>query len=644
MTILRSGLTFKYVVAAALTGLPPSYIPSSGRNTGSDKYSMSGGDIMRRIRQLPVATLVVLLAAFAGCDRGTIASPVSEITVPLGIAGTIAQYAHLVGGNEMLVRGYGVVVGLGDKGSAEVPGAWRSYLIKEMRRKGVGSHAADAGALTPTRMLRDPDTAVVIVSGWLPPAAPVGTRFDLYVECPGRTQTMSLDGGYLMPADLRFALAGSITKFAQSRRWGTGKGQVFVDPSAARQKTPKFAAVRHGVIPNGGVVTREKPIRLELHEGHYPRANAIQRLLKERFDNQSVAVATSPSLVELHIPRRWRYDYAHFLRLLMHVYIVGGSGAEGRHARDLAKAILRPKARADDISLVWEAMGKQTLPVVRELYTSANEVAAFYSARAGLRLGDSMAMEPMLRLAERTDSPAQILAVKELGRTPRSLRAISTLKDLLSSKNELLRVAAYESLVRQGPGGLVKRSRVGSHFTVDIVDTKRDYAIYATRTGRPRIVLFGANIPIRKPIFFAPPDELVTIIDRPAKADAPKIKPIRIEPSDNGVEIHLDDEEARKSILFYRKLPKGDRKSELFYVAPLVNDLIVTMGLRPEHSVDGGMEGMGLTYSQIVGILEGMCKSGSIPAKFVLQESPRTRRIYSSVPGIGRPDKPEEGS
>lgn len=599
---------------------------------------------MRRICQHAVTTLVGLLACLTGCDNaGLDRAALPKVVVPPGVAGTVSQYAALVGGNEMPVKGYGIVVGLGQNGSAEIPDAIRKYLFQEMLKKGIASSSAGTGALTPTRMLKDKDTAVVVVSGRLPPAAPVGTKFDLYVESPPRTQTVSLDGGYLLPVDLRFALPASMVQFSKSRPWADGKGEVFVNPFVAREKSGDHAAVRRGTIPNGGVVTRNKPIRLELRRPDVRMSHLIQRRLGQRFGgDEKVAIAKTPSLVELRIPRKWRNDYVHFLRLVMHVYLPGGAGADEQHARELARDILLPTARREDIALVWEAMGRPVLTVIRQLYTSDNPAAAFYAARTGLRLGDAMAVDSLLVLAQQANSPVQIPAVAELGRTKQFVQQAPTLRRMLSSQNELLRVAAYEALLKLGSITNIRRRGVSEHFVLDIVDTQRDYVVYATQTGQPKIVLFGRSMPIREPLFFSPGDELVTIVDTAGKAAGSSSKPIGISLTDSGTEISEENEDANKTIMVFRRLPRGNRKSPPLNIAPLVEELIATLGRRPERGADGKVEGLGLTYCQVVGVLQGMCKAGHIPAKFVLQRAPAVQRIYSSATGIGRPDMPEE--
>ena len=67
----------------------------------------------------------VCLAAGGGCQPSKTSTrrsePIRRRVPPPYVVGTVAEYASLVGGGELPVQGYGVVVGLGKNGSSEVP-------------------------------------------------------------------------------------------------------------------------------------------------------------------------------------------------------------------------------------------------------------------------------------------------------------------------------------------------------------------------------------------------------------------------------------------------------------------------------------------------------------------------------------------
>ncbi len=558
------------------------------------------------------------LASVVGCGRQ--AGPevanaqADKVIIAAGIVGTVAQYADMVDADEMLVRGYGVVIGLGDAGSSEIPEEIRKYLVREMHQEGLGWHLSGTAALQPAKLLADKDTAAVLVGGRIPPGAPAGTRFDLQVTALPRSQTLSLDGGVLMKTKLRLALSTAASTVGKARTWALGSGILFVNPFMSATDPAEQVELRSGRIPGGGVVTRPRLPRLEIRQGGYQMAVLIRERINQRFGNGShVAEAKSNSMIQLHIPPAYRDDYRHFLDLVMHVYLVGGAAEEEQHAKQLVKAMLLPTARHQDISLVWEAMGRQILPAIRPLYASAHPAAAFYAARAGLRLEDPLAMEPMLRIAEQANSPHQMAAIEQLGRARWSLRPIPPLRRMLSDSNDLVRVAAYEALLVHGSTSAIERLAISDNFILDVVDSERHYAIYATQTGRPKIVMFGKKIPIRQPMFYCSANELVTIH---AAAD--------------------------KQVMVYRKIPRTGQISDTLRLDPQASELIRKLGSVPEPDENGRIDGLALTYSQVVGVLHDLCEAKHIPADFVLQRPPTLSRMYTSVSPIGRSDMPED--
>lgn len=567
-------------------------------------------------RSAAIVMLGLLAAGLAGCGQELAASASGQprkIVIPPGVAGTVAEYVDLVGADEMVVKGYGTVVGLGTTGSDEVPQNIRQYLISEMHDQGLASWKYGTERLEPQDMLRDKDTAGVVVGGRLPAGAPAGTRFDLHVEALPGSQTTSLDGGVLLGTKLRLALT---TTAGEGKQWAIGQGPVFVNPFVDRSKPAEQAKLRMGQIPAGGVVTRARPLRLELRRSDYRLARLIERRINRRFGGEGkVAEPKSHSVIELRIPRQWRQDYRHFLDLILHVYLPGGPADAERHAKQLVVAILQPTAQHEDISLVWEAMGRQIQPIIQPLYASDNRAAAYHAARAGLRLKDPLALDPMVRFALQANSPHQIAAIRELGGARWAMRPVHTLRRMLSNPNELVRVAAYEALLEHGPTSAIRRVKITKDFFMDVVDTERHYAVYATRTGQPKIVLFGRSIPLRRPLFFCPPDDLVT----------------------------MNAGGGEKLVAVYRKVPRTGQMSDTFRVKPQADALVETLGCRPQRGADGKIAGLGLTYSQVVGVLHGLCKAKHMPADFVLQRTPEMARIYTAIPAQGRSDMPEDG-
>jgi len=561
----------------------------------------------------------------AGCRDGKLvwskaaveSDSAAELPTPPHIAGTVAEYAAFAGGGDLPVRGFGVVVGLGTNGSSEVSPRLMKYLKQYLAKQNLGSYVHGTEPLTPARFLQDPDTAVVEIYGSIPPGAPKGTIFDVFVRTLPQSQTTSLDGGILMSADLAVSRGPLTEPDAVLNVWGRAGGAIFLNPFIKSDSAADLAKLRAGRVLGGGRVSRDRPALLQLRRSDYQRADLIQKRINERFTGrgrrEKVANAKNSSIVELRIPDEHRGDYEHFLKLVMHLPIQGSPGGWEARARRLVEAMDSPGAQYDELALVLEAMGRQMVPILRSAYAAKNPYKAYFAARTGLRLGDHAATEIVTRFAKTANSPLQTLAIAELGRGKRSAAAVTTLHGLIDDESELVRLGAYQALDELGDRTVISRVRIPKQFTMDMIDSKRSYVIYATQTQEPRIVLFGRNMQVVKPVFFNGRDD--TVILNAAKND--------------------------EELIVFRKIPRSGAYSDEFRIDFSVSSLVATLGNLPEHDDDGKIKGLGLTYSQVVSAVSRMCEEGDIPGRFILQQMPSVQKIYESATTVGRPDTPE---
>jgi len=542
--------------------------------------------------------------------------PPEPVEPPLHQAGTVGEYAVLMGGGYVSLQGYGVVIGLGRNGARDVPQHLRKYLRDYLTKHDLGLWTKGMQDLPPDRFLSNPDTAAVLLGAAIPPGAPIGSRFDVQVSAFAQTETGSLDGGILLPAEMRLAWRGQAQPGGPSFVWAEADGSIFVNPFLDFSDPAELVEAREGRLIGGLRLRRSRPIKMQLRRPDYQRCRQIEQRINEKFgtvDGDNPAKATDAFSIELRIPRGWREDYERFLELVMHLPLMIEGPEWERHERELADGLGRRGENHDEIALVLEAAGRPVLPVIKPLYLSENDETAFYAARTGLRLEDYSAGEVIAALARKTGSPLQLSAIEELGEHPKLLKATPVLRELLNAENEMVRVAAYKSLLRRGDGSRIERLSISDEFELDLVKSSGPYVIYATQTRRKRIALFGEDMTLSRPVFFKADDDLVTV-------DAGE-----------------DDEKVQ----VFRRVPWTGRMSESFDIDFYVRDLIRLLGTRPVPDVEGRVHGLGLTYGQVVRVLQRMCSEGDIPGKFVLQPPPEVHRILRDAARTGRPDMPE---
>src|SRR5690606_8363589 len=115
------------------------------------------------------------------------------------LRGTIGAECSVNGIQPTLVSGLGFVVGLNGTGGLALDAAVAATMERELGLRGIsrggnGTSGTAIDGLSPRELLRDPNTAVVTVFAAIPPGAPKGATFDVYVRALNAT---SLEGGTL---------------------------------------------------------------------------------------------------------------------------------------------------------------------------------------------------------------------------------------------------------------------------------------------------------------------------------------------------------------------------------------------------------------------------------------------------------------
>lgn len=570
---------------------------------------------------------LILICLVVGCqDRGAMTAAqkekeleekkaqaeqkaLSEQTAPL--EGTIGAATYVEGMRTMFVQGYGLVMGLSGTGSSECPQQLREQMMNTIAKyqhlygeKG-GRSSIQAGAILDSR-----DTAIVRVSGFIPAGASKGDRFDLVVEALANTGTTSLEGGRLFSTELRIYSEGVLEQNNTSRILADGSGAIFINPFEKKQKRGSLLLKRKGYVLNGGVSSEDRRLHLILYQPSYGTSRSIEQKINSFFGPPpedplwQTARATGPDRIELHIPRQYRDQLDYFLGLIRNMYIRSDPTYIETRANELTRQVSDPTANTEAISYAWEVMGRSMLSLIQPLYVNPNRQTAFYAARAGAMMGDTVAMEQIGKEAMDPKSPYRKKAINTLGFC-NSLVARRFLRKLTDDKDISIRILAYEGLSKQEDGSIDRRFVGADNMILDVLHGRSMPLIYATRSGQPKVVLFG-DIKIDPPVFYCHPDDSITI------------------------SANADD----KTVYLIRKSASGQSSGRIaagLDLPPLIgfmgNDAVM---------VDGRVTGLDLPYSHIVAILNQLCKDGAIRARFKLQD---LMEMPDREDALGRPEK-----
>ncbi|HUU93071.1 MAG TPA: flagellar basal body P-ring protein FlgI [Phycisphaerae bacterium] len=506
-----------------------------------------------------------------------------DIEEPGYLKDTVGAVARFAGREPVAVQGFGFVTGLDGTGTKVVPPGVRQQILAMMRRNKVG-HAEE--------ILADPDTAVVTVSGWLTPGIAKGERFGLAVQAIPRTDTTSLEGGFLLECDLtRVRLARGVE--SRSEPLALGRGSIFVSPFGSAGRPQDAGDPRLGRVLAGGKALKARHFRLALLTPSVRTADQIVRLVNARFPG-AASGTEDPGRIDLAVPRRFREDKTHFLDLVGAIYM-----RETPAARDNRVALLLETLEAgedmDRVALCLEAFGPTVAPHLYGLGAHSSGAVRFYVGRTLARLQDARAVHILERIATDDTSPHQEQAVAALGEL-RSGIGLGVLGRTLNAASARVRVAAWQQMERLSPPTFVAR-RFADKFTLSIVATRAEPFIYVARTLKPQIALFG-DVTIRPPILAE---------TRRVTATA------------------LENEDTLK--LISRRRATDVRVEAALDVRDLIEKVASPFGVTDTQPK---VQGLDLGYSDVVGLLHEMSRKGALSGRIVLQ--PLEYRIAGDRP------------
>jgi len=514
------------------------------------------------------------------------------------------------------VRGFGIVVGLGDKGSGDCPTAIRQYLVESMMKvRETWASLEERRRFSPDELIESRSTAVVEVLGVVPPGARKGTTFDLLVRAIPGTATQSLAGGLLLPCELHLpGPTGTQEELLGTQVVARAAGPVFIDPFGGGDREGGKGDPRRGLVLGGGQTLDSRNLRLVLREPSYPLARRLENRINERFGQRPpTSEAMSRGYLNVQLAEAYATERDRFIRLLPYLYLESHPAFIETQLRELSRLVTAPGADYERIALAWEGIGRTALPHIQPLYSHATPQIRYYAARVGLRLEDVTALPVLAELAAGSDRALALPAIYELGRCRLPAAALA-LRPLLDSPDRQVRLAAYGALLNhpEQPGVSSQRfphplDPMQLNLVLDLVESSGDPLIYVSRTRMPRIAVFARELPLVLPMFYSDADDTVTLTAADSSGDI---------------------------TVFIKRRGK---LSDPILVAPRVVDLIAALADRPTMDNLGRPRGAGLPYSEVVQILSALCRDGTIPAE--LEVEPIS--LADLLGPAARPERPE---
>jgi hypothetical protein len=401
------------------------------------------------------------------------------------------------------VQGVGFVTQLNGTGSDPAPTGLRDQLVKEMQSHDVK---------LPTRALASDETAIVLVTGYIPPGAQKGDTFDVEVRVPPRSKTTSLSGGWLMQARLRerqvmenASLSGHLL--------GSAQGAILED--ALFDTAQDEVLLTRGRVLGGGVVNQSRGLGLIIREEHSSirTSSLIGAAINERFHyyqrgvKSGVANPQRDNMIELALHGRYKHNIARYLAVVSKI-AVGESPADRVARLQLLERMLLEPTSAAAAALELEAYGPESLTVLKKGLRSADPEVRFYSAEALAYLDDNEAADELFAAA-RDERAFRWRALSALS-VMDQFTAKDRLIDLMSVPSVETRYGAFRALrAKNALDPLVRGELLGKQFAFHVVPAKGEPLIHFARSRRPEVVVFGHGLRIRPPNFLFAGDDIL---------------------------------------------------------------------------------------------------------------------------------------
>ncbi len=534
------------------------------------------------------------------------------------LKGTIASVATLAYDRPSIVRGWGLVAGLPNTGSGEMPPGIRQIFLDRLLKSGVGYYNRGTGQINPHRILNSRQVAAVYVEGAIPPLATAGTHFDLYITALSGTTTTNLENGLLWPVPLRT----QIRKVLQTNAIAKGMGPVFCNPFNANGELKKPAQIiRSGRILGGGKVSHSMPVILELYSPSYRISALVERIINQRYGGYPpVATAENDMMIRLRTPQQYRRHPARFVHRVMALYLQRDMpGFAVSQAAILIKSLRDPNAPDDKIALALEQLGRPIIPMLRQHYGSPQPAVRFFTVRAGSFIGDEDAIRVLAAYATNSKSPFQRAAIHALARCGDRVNATVAFSKLLFSKKVSLQVLAYKGLDEIHSSHIYRQPFPG-RFMMNVLPSGGSSVIYVTSHQLPVIGLIG-RIPSLTPgtLYISPHGTLT--VNYPLAGSAPA-KAMSSMP-----------------VMLYYRDPLTAKVTELTCKAELPA-VITALASAPNPflpNFNPKQPYIALSYQRIVTMLYTLCHTGEVNAKFRLQAITNRRRVMFASLNEPRP-------
>ncbi len=416
----------------------------------------------------------------------------TKVNTPL-----IGEYTQVGGLNVIVLQGVGLVTGLRGTGGDPPPSMYRTAMLEDMRKRNIKD---------PNKILRDPNTALVVVRAYLPPLVEKGEHFDVEVRAVDGSGVQSLNGGWLMETELTEQALVPGRGVMKGHTYARAQGPVLVSTGGGAVKEGS-ALLQRGRIVGGGTSLKDRDLTLFLRNDFRSVRNSdrIAKRIGERFfeynesgQRKPLAEAKTDQRIQLKLQSKYKDNFPRYLQVIRNITYRETQVALQVRMHDLKDKLLTPQT-AEEAAIKLEAIGEAAVPILKAGLQSPSLEVQFHSAVALAYIGKPDGLQ-VLAKAVRDEPAFRVFGLAAMAVVD-DAESYMLLKELLNEESAETRYGAFRAMTTLDENHPdLRGEKVGDDFRLHVLNTTGPPLVHLTNRRKAEVVLFGADQCFRVPL------------------------------------------------------------------------------------------------------------------------------------------------
>lgn len=409
----------------------------------------------------------------------------------------IGDYTSVSGLNVIQIQGVGLVMGLDGTGGDPPPSIYRTKMLEDMKKREIAK---------PNEILQSPNTALVLIRGYIPPLIRKGEHFDIEVRAPGNDETKSLNGGWLMEAFLAEEAIVPGQGQLMGKPYARAKGPILVSTAEMGKDTVNPMLTR-GKILGGGISLIDRDLALYLRSDlqNVRNSKRIAARIGQRFFNYSttgkrepLAEAKTDHKIELKLHPRYKENFPRYLQVIRHIAFKESDVAQRVRMERLKEHLSKPET-SEKAALELEAIGFSAIPILKSALKHKALEVRFHASVALAYLGEPDGI-PILAEAARLEPAFRVFAYAAMAAVD-DADSHAHLCELMCEASPETRYGAFRALTTLDKNDpFVRGEPLHDKALLHELQTSGPPMIHITNRRKAEVVLFGADQTFRTPM------------------------------------------------------------------------------------------------------------------------------------------------